>query len=152
MGFCCTKPRLRPFSAARMRCTQRVPIPYLHSIERLELYLSVLRYHISLTLLSGFFLPDGVPMSIILCIHYNRLMSCLISFVWASVRQNLHIFLPIKMLSIMVLRTLHEHTKPLSIWYMDCTSCVLVLLNAKIVLEFKTQPVRVAERSQTPGW
>ena len=24
---------------------------------------------------------------------------------------------------------------------MDCTSCVLVLLNAKIVLEFKTQPV-----------
>ena len=29
---------------------------------------------------------------------------------------------------------------------------MLVLLNAKIVLEFKTQPVGVAERPQAPDW
>ena len=39
MGFNCTKLRLRPFSAASMRCTERVPKPEMHSMERLELYL-----------------------------------------------------------------------------------------------------------------
>ena len=31
----------------------------------------------------------------------------------------------------------------------DCTSCVLVLLTTKLLLEFKTQPVSVTERSHS---
>ena len=39
MGFFCTKPRLRPFSAAYIGCKQRVLLPDMHGMEGMELYL-----------------------------------------------------------------------------------------------------------------
>ena len=39
MGFFCTKLRLRPFSAASVGCTERVPKPDMHRMERSEFYL-----------------------------------------------------------------------------------------------------------------
>ena len=39
MGFFCTKPRLRPFSAAYIGCKQPVLESDMHSMEGIELYL-----------------------------------------------------------------------------------------------------------------
>ena len=39
MGFFCTKPRLRSFSATHLGCTQCFPKPDMQGMERSELYL-----------------------------------------------------------------------------------------------------------------
>ena len=60
-GFFCTKLRLPPFSAASMGCTQRVPKPDMHGMERLELNYGVkVSYKLNSAILQS--RTDVVPM------------------------------------------------------------------------------------------